>query len=170
MWSYRGQRRPDFADTPGPGQESVWDYPRPPDIVPDARTVEVLHEGASIARSTRAVRVRETASPPVFYLPPADVRRSLLVPVAGSTFCEWKGEARYFALAADPTAPPVAWCYPSPAPRFAQIAGWLAFYPERVECRVDGERVRPQGGGFYGGWVTRDVVGPWKGEPGSGGW
>jgi uncharacterized protein (DUF427 family) len=170
MWSYRGQRRPDFADTPGPGQESVWDYPRPPDVVADTRTVEVLHEGTCLARSVRTRRVRETASPPTFYLPPEDVWQSQLVPVAGSTFCEWKGDARYFALAADPTAPPVAWSYPSPDPRFAAIAGWFAFYPARVECRVDGERVRPQGGGFYGGWVTREIVGPWKGEPGSGGW
>jgi uncharacterized protein (DUF427 family) len=170
MWSYRGQRRPDFADTPGPGQESVWDYPRPPDVVADTRTVEGLHEGTCLARSVRTRRVRETASPPTFYLPPEDVRQSQLVPVAGSTFCEWKGDARYFALAADPTAPPVAWSYPSPDPRFAAIAGWFAFYPARVECRVDGERVRPQGGGFYGGWVTREIVGPWKGEPGSGGW
>ena len=170
MWQYRGGRRPDFAEPAGPGQESVWDYPRPPDVVPDHRRVEILREGRIIARSTRAVRVRETASPPTFYLPPQDVRRGSLTPAAGSSFCEWKGEARYFALATDSKAPPVAWCYPSPSPAYAAIRDWLAFYPERIECRVDGERVRPQGGGFYGGWVTDEIVGPWKGAPGTGGW
>jgi uncharacterized protein (DUF427 family) len=170
MWQYRGERRPDFAEPAGAGQESVWDYPRPPDVVPDERRVEILHDGRVIARSTRSVRVRETASPPTFYLPPQDVRRERLAPAGGSSFCEWKGAARYFVLATDPGGPPVAWCYPSPSPSYAAIGGWLSFYPERIECRVDGERVRPQGGGFYGGWVTDEIVGPWKGGSGTGGW
>jgi uncharacterized protein (DUF427 family) len=170
MWDYRGQRRPDFAEAPGPGQESVWDYPRPPALAPDDRTVEVREGTTLIARSTGACRVLETASPPTFYLPPDDVDFDQLVRVAGGSWCEWKGEARYFASAARPDGPPVAWAYPSPTPAFATISGWLAFYPGRIECRVDNERVRPQEGGFYGGWVTDEIVGPWKGEPGTGGW
>ena len=169
MWQYRGQARPDFAQEPADGQESVWDYPRPPAVVADDRTVEVLIDGETVARTTRARRVLETASPPTFYLPPDDVDESKLVVVPGGSWCEWKGEARYFAPASHPRQP-VAWCYPAPTPAFEAIAGWLSFYPGRVECRVDGERVRPQDGGFYGGWVTDEIVGPWKGEHGTGGW
>jgi uncharacterized protein (DUF427 family) len=114
------------------------------------------------------VRVLETASPPTFYIPPDDVERERLVPVRGRSHCEWKGEARYWAL--EPDGEPVAWSYPDPYPEFAVIRDWLAFYPGRVECRVDGERVRPQPGRFYGGWITDELVGPFKGEPGSEGW
>lgn len=171
MWKHTGGQRPDFAETPGPGQESVWDYPRPPAIVPDARRIEVRAGGRIVAASSRGRRVLETASPPTFYLPPEDVSPGALAPVAGaSSFCEWKGEARYFALAERPAAPPVAWCYPTPTAAFATIAGWLSFYPERIECYVDGERVRAQGGGFYGGWVTKEIVGPWKGGVNTAGW
>ena len=170
MWNHRGQQRPDFADEPGPGQESVWDYPRPPEIVADRRRVQVLHDGGTIADSVAAVRVRETASPPTFYLPPEDIDVGRLVVVAGSSWCEFKGEARYFALAADPAARVVAWSYPTPTAGFASIRDWLSFYPGRLECRVDGARVGPQGGGFYGGWVTAEIVGPCKGEPGTEGW
>lgn len=170
MWQHRGDDRPAFAVVPGPGQESVWDYPRPPDIVPDARLVEVRHGGVVVASSRRACRIRETASPPTFYLPPADVVAGTLVPVAGGSVCEWKGRASYFALADRPEGPPVAWSYAAPTAAFASIRGWLSFYPDRVECRVGGERVRAQGGGFYGGWVTDEIVGPWKGAPGTGAW
>lgn len=169
MWKHRGQARPDFADEPGPGQESVWDYPRPPALDPDDRLVEVVHGDTPIARSRRAVRVLETASPPTFYLPPEDVKRSLLVPVRQASFCEWKGPASYWALADDPQNP-VGWSYDQPSRRFRDIAGWVAFYPARVRCLVDGEVVRPQGGGFYGGWVTDEIAGPWKGEGGTRGW
>ena len=169
MWQYQGQTRPDFAQEPTDGQESVWDYPRPPAIVPDDRPIEVLIGSEPVARTSGARRVLETASPPTFYLPPDDVDLSLLVAVPGGSWCEWKGEAHYFAPAGDPRQP-VAWCYPTPTPEFEAIAGWLSFYPGRVECRVDGQRVRPQDGGFYGGWVTDEIVGPWKGEHGTGGW
>jgi uncharacterized protein (DUF427 family) len=156
---------------PGPDQESVWDYPRPPRIESDPRTVDVSAHGLTLAHSTRACRVLETASPPTFYLPPEDVRLDRLVPAAGRSHCEWKGEARYFALALGASdSEPVAWAYPSPYPEFERIRGWIAFYPGRVECRVNGERVRPQPGRFYGGWVTDELVGPFKGEPGSEGW
>lgn len=168
-WSNTGAERPPFAIEPGPGQESVWDYPRPPTIVSDTRRVVVGNPDAPLADSTHSVRVLETASPPTFYLPPDDAGPDRLVAATGRSFCEWKGEAQYWALATAPDAP-IAWSYPSPLPEFASITGWLAFYPGRVECRVDDELVRPQDGGFYGGWITDEVVGPFKGEPGTGGW
>lgn len=170
MWEYRGQKRPSFAIEPGPGEESVWDYPRPPAVVPSEREVEVRSAGRVIARSTRALRVLETASPPTWYLPPDDVEAGALVDVPGSSFCEWKGAASYRALADDARARPVAWSYATPSRRFEALRGYVAFYPALLECLVDGERVRPQPGGFYGGWVTDEVIGPMKGEPGTGHW
>lgn len=171
MWNFRGTSRPDFAETPGPGQESVWDYPRPPALAPDPRRVVVRAGALVIADTHRAMRVLETASPPTFYLPPEDVRTDWLESAEGASFCEWKGEARYWTLVHGPSRRErVAWTYPRPRPEFAAIANWFAFYPARVECSVGGEPVRPQGGGFYGGWVTDEIVGPWKGEPGTGAW
>lgn len=171
MWRYRGQRRPPFAIEPGPGQESVWDYPRPPRVQIDAREVRVLHGGIEVARSTRALRVCETASPPTFYLPPLDVHVEWLRAAAGATMCEWKGRATYWALALD-GAPslPVAWSYEDPLPGFETLRSHVAFYPARMACIVDGTVVQPQPGGFYGGWITAELVGPFKGEPGSAGW
>ena len=170
MWAFDGGRRPPFAVPPGPGQESVWDYPRPPRIAPDGRLVTVSAGGAPVASTRRALRVLETASPPTFYLPLADIDGRLLVPAPGRSACEWKGVASYWSLAACPDAGPVAWSYAEPAPGFAALLGHVAFYPARVDCHVDGERVRPQPGGFYGGWITHEVVGPFKGEPGTGHW
>jgi len=169
MWHYTGKARPGFAIEPGPGQESVWDYPRPPALRDDNREVEVRDGEVKLAHSRHTVRVLETASPPTFYLPPADVRMDQLVPAAGSSFCEWKGSASYWALARDPGVP-VAWSYASPDPAFHRIKDHIAFYPGRIACFVDGERVRPQPGHFYGGWITAEVVGPFKGEPGTGHW
>ncbi len=170
MWQYTGAERPSFAENPGPGQESVWDYPRPPALVPCEREVVVLAGGVELARSSRCFRVLETASPPTYYLPETDVQLDLLVMVAGSSFCEWKGAACYWTLADGSAPEPVAWSYPDPSGRFEPIRSALGFYPGRVECTVDGERVRPQPGHFYGGWVTGELVGPWKGEPGTGHW
>ncbi|MEM6796260.1 MAG: DUF427 domain-containing protein [Acidobacteriota bacterium] len=169
MWKYTGRERPPFAEQPGPGQESVWDFPRPPALEHTPREVEVRASGLALARSRRALRILETASPPTYYVPGDDVATGELIPAAGSSFCEWKGMASYWAL---PSAPDVAigWSYPAPSARFARLEGCFSFYPARVECRVDGERVEPQPGGFYGGWVTPDLVGPWKGEPGTGHW
>lgn len=157
---------------PGPGQESVWDYPRPPAVEPTGRLVEVRFAGLTVASSRRAIRVLETSHPPVYYLPPEDVRTDLLVPEAGRSVCEWKGSAVYLGIrVGERHAPSVAWSYPRPLPGYEAIAGHLAFYPGRVEaCFVDGVRVAPQPGGFYGGWITPDVVGPFKGEPGTLGW
>ena len=169
MWTNTGKTRPDNAVSPGPGQESVWDYPRPPALQRDNRLVEVKVGDAIIASSTATFRVLETASPPTFYVPADDIDMDQLAEAAGSSICEWKGRAVYWALARDPDVP-VAWAYPRPRARFDRIKDYIAFYPRRVECYVDGERVRPQAGGFYGGWITSDVVGPFKGEPGTGHW
>jgi uncharacterized protein (DUF427 family) len=168
-WVNTGARRPPFADEPGPGQESVWDYPRPPAMVPDERIVIVGDPSDPIASTRRSIRVLETAGPPAFYLPADDVRVDRLVSVPDRSFCEWKGPARYWALADDPSIT-IGWDYPEPFPEFAALAGHYSFYPARVACLVDGERVRPQAGGFYGGWITDEIVGPFKGDPGTGGW
>ncbi len=162
-------RRPAFAIEPGPGQESVWDYPRPPVVKPEPRTVEVRDGDAVLARSARSYKLMETASPPTFYVPRADVDLDLLVPTDERTCCEWKGLASYLALARDPQTP-VAWRYERPRSRFRAIEGYIAFYPGRVACFLGGERVEPQAGRFYGGWITSEVVGPFKGEPGTGHW
>jgi len=170
MWRFHGQARPEFAAAPGPGQESVWDYPRPPRIEPDERLVEVSHAGRRIASSTCCLRVLETASPPTFYLPPSAVDLTLLARLQASTVCGWKGAATYWRVAGAPDAQAVGWSYDKPTPAFAALRGHFSFYPGRVECIVAGERVRPQPGGYYGGWITRDVVGPFKGDPGTMGW
>ena len=170
-WQYRGDARPDFADDPRPGQESVWDYPRPPRIDLDPRPVRVTHGAIEIAHSSRALRILETAGPPTFYLPPEDIRRELLVPSAGESLCEWKGIAGYWSVqSSEPEAEAVAWSYREPFSEFERIRDYLSFYPARVACWVAGERVQPQPGGFYGGWVTDELTGPFKGEPGSEDW
>ena len=171
MWEFKGRSRPPFAIEPGPGQESVWDYPRPPILVPDDRRVVVTLDSGAIAESNRCFRVLETASPPAFYIPPEDIDAETLRRAAGASFCEWKGVAQYWASAnAQTGAGAIGWSYSRPTAAFAKIAGYFSFYPGRVECRVDGERVRPQPGDFYGGWITNDVVGPFKGDPGTGHW
>jgi uncharacterized protein (DUF427 family) len=170
-WQWRGRQRPPFADTPGPGQTSVWDFPRPPELAPDAREIVVRWGPREVARSRRAVRVLETAHPPSFYLPWDDVDRSLLRPAAGGSFCEWKGPARYWSLVdGNRRLDKVAWSYPEPMTDAEALASCVAFYPAALQCTVDGAAVRAQPGGFYGGWITPELVGPFKGEPGSAGW
>ncbi|MEM0953384.1 MAG: DUF427 domain-containing protein [Pseudomonadota bacterium] len=172
MWQYTGKQRPPFAEEPGPGQESVWDYPRPPALVPCEKEVLVQAQGSELARSTHCHRVLETASPPTYYIPAADINHAALVAIQGSSFCEWKGAAAYWALALQQNAggEAIGWSYPDPSPSFAALRGAYSFYPGRVECYVDGERVKPQPGHFYGGWITQDIVGPVKGESGTGHW
>ena len=170
-WRYTGQVRPDFAEKPGAGQESVWDYPRPPRVVPDARHVEVVCGGVTVADTRRAIRVLETASPPTFYLSADDVRTEYLDASARSSICEWKGKARYWSLRLGGTLlRDVAWSYDEPFSGFEMVAGHLSFYPGRIDCFVEGLKVEPQPGRFYGGWVTPEIVGPFKGEPGSEWW
>ncbi len=157
---------------PGPGQESVWDYPRPPRVEPCRRRIRIVHRDIVIAESTAALRVLETSHPPGIYLPPRDVRVDLLEPADTTTFCEFKGRASYWNLVVGgATAREAAWSYPSPTPSFAALRGYFSFYPARVDaCFCDDEQVVPQEGGFYGGWITADVVGPFKGGAGTLGW
>jgi uncharacterized protein (DUF427 family) len=152
--------------------ESVWDYPRPPRVEPVADRIRVVVDGITVADSTRAMRVLETSHPPTYYVPREDVRMDLLSPGRGRSVCEWKGVASYHTLTlAGRRVEDVAWSYERPEPGFESIAGHLAFYPGRVdEAWVGDERAQPQAGGFYGGWVTSWVSGPFKGEPGTFGW
>lgn len=170
-WRYGGQDRPPFAVVPGPGQESVWDYPRPPRIASDAREVLVRVGAHEIARSRRSLRLLETASPPTFYVPPDDVRTEFLEMEAVTSRCEWKGEARYWSVSlSGRRVNAAAWSYADPLAHYEPIRGYFAFYPSLVECAVDSIPVVAQPGRFYGGWVTPEVVGPFKGESGSEGW
>jgi len=158
---------------PGPGQESVWDYPRPPQVDPRASHVTIRFRGARICDTKAPIRVLETSHPPTFYLPIRDFVSGSLRPSAGSSVCEFKGPAQYFDIvgADGKVAAGVAWGYPDPWPGFEQLKDHVAVYAGQMdECRVDGERVTPQPGEFYGGWITSSVVGPFKGIPGSMHW
>ena len=155
-----------------PGQESVWDYPRPPRLELTTRHIRVVFNGVTVAETRRALRVLETSHPPVYYLQPEDIRAEYLRPGTSGSFCEWKGAARYYTLqVGERRAENAAWYYPNPTPDFAALRNYVAFYAAPMDgCFVDDQRVRPQPGNFYGGWITDDVVGPFKGEPGSMGW
>ena len=175
MWGFRGDQRPKFAINPRPGQESVWDYPRPPVCKPDGREIIVrISEDQIVAKTINAVRVLETASPPTVYIPSEDINWDFLRPGRGSSYCEWKGQASYWDLMPFPNSaqriPAAAWSYPNPTDSFLGIKNYVSFYPAKVQCLVDGEMARPQEGGFYGGWVTNEIVGPYKGQPGTLGW
>ncbi len=157
---------------PGPGQESVWDYPRPPRLEPSVKHFRIVFNGVTIAETRRAIRVLETSNPPVYYVPPEDIRMEYLSPTTHATFCEWKGRAAYYTVTVgEKQAEGAAWYYPDPTPHFAPIRNYVAFYAGKMDaCFVDGERVLPQTGDFYGGWITHDIVGPFKGAPGTRGW
>jgi uncharacterized protein (DUF427 family) len=158
---------------PGPGQESVWDYPRPPRLEDSHRHVRIELNGVVVAETRRSKRVLETSHPPVYYVPPEDVRPEVqLVIGERQTYCEWKGVASYYTVkVGELEVTDAAWVYLNPTPPYASLRGYLAFYPGKMDlCTVDGEPVRPQPGHFYGGWVTADIVGPFKGEPGTEGW
>jgi uncharacterized protein (DUF427 family) len=156
----------------GPGQESAWDYPRPPRLEPVTARLAVVLGGVTIADTTGAFRVLETSHPPNYYFPPDDVLPGALERTTGSSFCEWKGRAHYFTVRGGARVEPdAAWAYETPSPAFAAIKDHVAFYAGRMdECTVDGEVVTAQPGGFYGGWITSTVAGPFKGGPGSRGW
>lgn len=156
---------------PKPGQESVWDYPRPPRIEPTSEHVVVAFHGMPIADTTRALRVLETSQPPAYYIPPSDVRFGGLTKTDSLSFCEWKGEASYFDLVVPETKiEQVAWTYSHPMQPYAALTDYVAFYAQKLDCSVDGERVVPNEGSYYGGWVTSKVVGPFKGAPDSRWW
>lgn len=157
---------------PAIGQESVWDYPRPPRLEPANKHIRIIFNGVVIAETRRAMRVLETSHPPVYYIPPDDIRMEFLRAGTGRSICEWKGEAAYYTVEVEgKRAENAGWCYPNPTRDFGAIKDHVAFYAAPMDaCLVDGERVRPQPGNFYGGWITDDIVGPFKGEPGSIGW
>lgn len=165
-------RRPETIEPPGPGQESVWDYPRPPAVEPVGVVIRVELAGEFIASSVNALRVLETSSPPTYYIPPQDVRTKLLERAAHRSFCEWKGVASYWSVRlASVLRTNAAWSYPSPTRRYRRLADYLAFYPAQMDaCYVGDEKVRAQPGKFYGGWITSSIVGPFKGDPGTEGW
>ena len=157
---------------PGPGQESVWDYPRPPRLERVSDTLRVSFAGETIAETTQGYRVLETSHPPVYYFPPSDVRQEFLVPAAGRSFCEFKGVARYWTVdVKGARSEKAAWSYPDPTDTYGAIKDYFAFYASRVEnCWVGDEQVQAQAGDFYGGWITARIVGPFKGAPGTRAW
>ena len=159
-------------DKPGPGQESVWDYPRPPRLESFAGLITIELGGEVIASTDRGWRVLETSHPPTYYLPRSAFRGGVLREAPGSSWCEWKGRARYFDLFTDTAvAAKAAWNYPEPTAGFEEISDAVAVMAAAVDrCTVNGETVVAQPGGFYGGWITSWVVGPFKGGPGSAGW
>ncbi len=153
-------------------KESVWDYPRPPRVEPVSAHVSVVHNGVTLVSTNRAVRVLETSHPPTYYLPIADFAEGVLVPTSGSSYCEFKGMASYFDIVTPgERISRGAWTYEKPSKGFTQLSGTVALYASRVdECRVGDEIVTPQEGDFYGGWITSNIEGPFKGAPGTMGW
>jgi uncharacterized protein (DUF427 family) len=166
------RQRPTNIAIPGPGQESVWNYPRPPRVEPVAKHVRVVFGGVEIANSTNALRVCETSSPPCYYIPQRDIRMEHLAAAERRTFCEWKGEASYWTVRVGTrAAKDAAWSYPAPDPGYEAIRDYIAFYPRRMDaCWVGDVKVEPQPGLYYGGWVTPELTGPFKGVPGSEAW
>jgi uncharacterized protein (DUF427 family) len=164
--------KPPIPIKPGPGEESVWDYPRPPRLEPVGKPIEIVFAGTKIVEAPQSYRVLETSHPPVYYISPSFILPGVLRPAQGTSLCEWKGRADYFDVVANgKTAAKAAWGYPAPTAPFAPIAGFVAFYAGPMDrCSVGGEIVTPQPGGFYGGWITKAITGPFKGQPGSFGW
>ncbi len=163
---------PTTSQLPASDQESVWDYPRPPRVEPVDLPIRVIFNGVTIAETTRAKRVLETSHPPAYYIPPEDIRLEYLAPVARRTFCEFKGAASYWTLqVGDRRSENVGWSYQQPQAGYELIKDHIAFYASRIdECYVGDEKVIPQPGDFYGGWITSKIVGPFKGAPGTEGW
>jgi uncharacterized protein (DUF427 family) len=157
---------------PEPGQESVWDYPRPPRLEDTTKHIQIIFNGVAIADTHNAKRVLETSHPPVYYIPPSDIKMEHLIRTHQSSFCEWKGRAGYYTVTVgDKHVENAGWFYPDPTPSFAALKEYVAFYPHVMDaCYVDGEKVQSQPGNFYGGWITSDIVGPFKGGPGTWGW
>jgi uncharacterized protein (DUF427 family) len=156
----------------GSKKESVWDYPRPPVVEPRAKLIRIVFNGRTIAKSNGSRRVLETSHPPTYYIPPGDVQKQYLFRTQQKSFCEFKGTATYYTIKVrDKTSENAAWSYHNPNTGYESIKDYVAFYPGRVDaCYVDGEKVRAQEGDFYGGWITSDIEGPFKGGPGTAGW
>ena len=157
---------------PKEGQESVWDYPRPPRLEACSKRIRIVSDGTFIVDTCESFRVLETSHPPVYYFAPSVVRKDLLRKADGASFCEWKGYADYYSLYLPGRAiQHAAWCYQKPTVQFDPIAGHIAFYPGKMDtCYVDEEQVVGQAGDFYGGWITSDIAGPFKGAPSTLGW
>jgi len=154
---------------PKKGQESVWDYPRPPRLESCSLNIKIKFNNELIANTRGAKRVLETSHPPVYYIPPEDIKMQFLIPVQGKSWCEWKGIASYYSIKVkDEIAEKAAWYYPNPTAPFKSLRNYVAFYAGPMDaCYVNGEKVTPQAGGFYGGWITKTIVGPFKGDPGT---
>ncbi len=157
---------------PEPGQESVWDYPRPPRLERSPKEIHVIFNGITIADSNNTYRVLETSHPPVYYIPPEDIQLEYLQSTSQRSFCEWKGYASYYTVTVkDKQVINAAWYYSQPNDVFAPIKNYVAFYPSQMDaCYVNDELVKSQLGDFYGGWITKDIVGPFKGGEGTWGW
>jgi uncharacterized protein (DUF427 family) len=154
---------------PKPGQESVWDYPRPPRLAESDAHITIIFNNEILADTKNSKRILETSHPPVYYLPPEDIAMKYLKKVSGKSYCEWKGVASYYSVeVGDKILEKIAWYYPDPMSDYSLIKNHIAFYAAPMDqCRVNGEIVKPQPGGFYGGWITSNIVGPFKGNPGS---
>jgi len=157
---------------PLPGQESVWDYPRPPKVEASPKRIQIWFNEIMIVDSQQTQRVLETSHPPAYYIPPADIAMQYLSTISRQSYCEWKGMARYYCIqVGNKRVEQAAWYYPEPNAYFAVLKDYVAFYPSRMDaCLVDGEKVTAQPGDFYGGWITADIVGPFKGASGTWGW
>jgi uncharacterized protein (DUF427 family) len=171
-WGNIERQLPNTIVPPGPGQESVWDYPRPPLVQPVVVRLYVSYAGVALAQTSQGLRVLETSSPPVYYFPPNDVRTEFLDPMIHTTLCEWKGAATYWNVnIRGRRQEAVGWTYEEPDEGFEQLKSYFAFYAGIVDaCYVGSERVVPQASDYYGGWVTSNIVGPFKGIPGSERW
>jgi uncharacterized protein (DUF427 family) len=154
---------------PKPGQESVWQYPRPPRLEKTDARIIIIFNNKTIVDTINSKRILETSHPPVYYIPPEDIALNYLIKAEGVSFCEWKGYAFYYSLkVGDKVAEKVAWYYTDPSPEYSAIKNHVAFYAGPMDtCLVNGEIVRPQPGEFYGGWITDNIVGPFKGETGT---
>jgi len=161
-----------MKDSEGRKKESVWDYPRPPRVEPSSQLIRVVFNGRTIAETNRALRVLETSHPPVYYIPPEDVQQKLLLPTSHQSYCEFKGLATYYTLrVGEKVSENAAWSYHKPSTDYESLKDHLAFYPGRVDaCYVDDERIKAQEGDFYGGWITSDIKGPFKGGPETAAW
>ena len=166
-WEFNGTIRPRFAETPTSTQRSVWDFPRPPAIEAVQATLTVKHQDSVIAQTSNAKQVLETAGAPTYYFPPDDVDTSQLIISDRQFQCEWKGLSSSLDIQ---DTRDIGWRLDAVFPEFEQLFGWYAFYPQHVDCYVGDEKVEPQPGGYYGGWVTKDITGPVKGSPGSQSW
>ncbi|MCZ6711555.1 MAG: DUF427 domain-containing protein [Gammaproteobacteria bacterium] len=170
-WRYRGDERPVFAEASGSDEESVWDFPRPPRLESVVEALRVERGERVVAATRHGVRILETAGAPTYYFPPEDVDATLLLDLDDRSECEWKGLATNFCLSDEPRDMGLAgWRYDSTFAEFESIRGWFAFHPGVLSCFIADEQVRPQPGGYYGGWVTKRLRGPVKGGPGSEAW